>query len=112
MNGSQQAILYEEVVAYQANSGIQLYALPSGGTATGGFVVSWDLDAGFSGHGWDLGNSNSPAYGYTQETIEQEVQKNNNLNEMFRNWAFKIDFSYRLNWVTVWMNTYGCVTES
>lgn len=109
MQGAEQAISYEEVAAYEAN-GIELYGLPSGGTATGSFVVSWDLEKGFSGHGWNDDNSASPAYGWTKEMIENDAA-DGNLNDMFAQWAQKVSFQVRLNWVTEWMNNNGCVSE-
>lgn len=111
MQGVQQAINYEEVAAYVAKGGAELYAFPSGGTQTGGFVVSWDLDNGFSGYGWDSKNEVSPAYGYTEDAIFEDAQ-DGNLNTMFSNWASRVPFEYRLNWVTDWMNTKGCVSEA
>lgn len=111
MNGIQEAIPYEEVSAHQVDSGVSMYALPSGGTATGGFVVLWDLDGGFTNCGWDLKNEVSPAYGYTEETIREEIEQNNNLNIMFAEWPKNVDFETRLNWVTSWMNAHGCVIE-
>ena len=88
MQGAEQAISYEEVAAYEAN-GIELYGLPSGGTATGSFVVSWDLEKGFSGRGWDEGNPASPANGWTKERIENDAA-DGNLNDMFAQWAHSI----------------------
>lgn len=115
MNGTQKAITYEEVAAYQADNGVSTYAVPSGGTATGGFVVSWNSDSGFTGEGWDKGNVASPAHGWTDERIAQDAS-DGNLNTMFAEWATRYPgdneeaFKIRLNWVTSWMNTYGCVT--
>lgn len=111
MNGVQQAITYEEVAAYQVDNGINTYALPSGGTATGGFVVSWNSETGFTSAGWDSKNIDSPAYNWTEEKIESDAS-DGNLNTMFGEWATNIDFEIRLNWVTNWMNTHGCVTEA
>lgn len=109
MQGAEQAISYEEVAAYEAN-GIELYGLPSGGTATGSFVVSWDLEKGFSGHGWNDGNPDSPAYEWSKEMREEDAA-DGNLNDMFAQWAERVSFQDRLNWVTEWMNTNGCVSE-
>lgn len=112
-SGSNQAITYEEVAAYQADQGISTYALPSGGTATGGFVVNWDLENGFSDSGWDMSDPHSPAYGWNVDQIRYEVTNSGNLNGMFKQWSEKVQFTDRLNWVTDWMNTHdGCVTES
>ena len=109
-SGAEKAITYEEVKAYQASEGIDMYALPSGGTATGGFVVYWDLDSGFTGVDWDDKNSVSPAYGSTDESRRQDAA-DGNLNTMFGDWAARVPFKDRLNWVTNWMNEHGCVSE-
>lgn len=110
MNGVQEAIPYAEVAAYQANQGISLYALPSGGTQTGGFVVSWNINSGFTGQGWDETTWASPAFNKTQDNLEDDAA-DGNLNDTFSDWAERVDFSDRLNWVTDWMNDKGCVTE-
>ena len=112
MNGVQEAIPYEEVSAHQANAGVSGYALPSGGTATGGFVVVWNLESGFTNGGWDKTSGDSPAYGYKEEDIQEEIERNQNHNDMFKKWAEKVKFEDRLNWVTDWMNENpGCVIE-
>ena len=113
MNGIQEAIPYEEVAAYQANQGVSMYAMPSGGTETGGFMVSWDSDAGFTGGGWDFDNPSSPACGKTEEEIQEEITTNGDLNELFENWSENVPFPNRLNWVTSWMNGHpSCVYEA
>ena len=112
MKGTIEAIPYQEVAAYQATNGIDFYGLPSGGTQTGGFVVSWDLDTGFSGDGWDWDNTDSPANGWTMAEIREAVSTDGNLNDMFKKWSERVDFPSRLNWITKWMNVNGCVTES
>lgn len=116
MNGVQEAIPYEEVSAHQANSGVETYALPSGGIATGGFVVLWDLEDGFSHAGWDFYNEASPAYEWSEEQIKKDAA-DGNLNDMFKAWADRLrgneGFSKRMNWVVSWMDTHiGCVIES
>lgn len=116
MNGVQEAIPYEEVSAHQANSGVETYALPSGGIATSGFVVLWDLEDGFSHAGWDFYTAASPAHGWSEEQIKKDAE-DGNLNDMFNAWADRLNgengLRIRLGWVVGWMSTHkGCVIES
>ena len=114
MNGVQEAIPYEEVSAHQANSGVETYALPSGGIATSGFVVLWDLDHGFSHAGWDSKNDASPAYGWTEEQRRADAE-DGNLNDMFKEWENRLNgeegFKKRFDWVYKWYQDNGCVVE-
>ena len=86
MNGIQEAIPYEEVAAYQANQGVSMYGT-SNGEETGGFVVSWNIDTGFIGGGWNEENPLSPAFGKSPEDIQDEITTYSNLENLFENWA-------------------------
>lgn len=111
MNGTQEAITYEEVAAYQAQ--VNTYNTNSTGTQTGSYWVNWDIDNGFTGVGWTLENNdvNSPAYGVNISDIEADAS-DGNLNTLFSNWASKVSLGDRLIWIGQLSNANpGCVTE-
>lgn len=98
-SGSNQAITYEEVAAYQADQGIAMYATGSGGYTTGGIYVLWTTDGGFTGEGWKTNISNSPTEGMTEEEIQQEITNNGNLNNIFGKWVIEVDYNIRYPWI-------------
>lgn len=109
--GSNLAITYEEVAAYQAEQGIALYDGNSGGYTTGGLYLSWTTEGGFSGTGWhNTNDSSSPANGYSDEEIRSEIEANGNLDTMFKNWTTNVDFRVRYDWLLNGPAT-NCVSE-
>ena len=94
-----QAVTYEEVKAYQAKYGISTYGVGSGGYTTGGIYVDWTTEGGFTGNGWQSGNSSSPVYGWSDEKIEQEITDNGNLDNVFEDWVDLKDYETRYNWI-------------
>lgn len=99
-SGSNEVITYSEIAAYQADQGVATYADGSGGYTTGGIWINWDQTGGFSGAGWKMEDSMSPAYGWDQSRIDLEIQQNGDLDEMFKQWiANHPDYESRYNWI-------------
>lgn len=102
-SGSNQLVTYSEVAAYQQTMGIETYNTPSDGrTPTGGYVVLWETDSGFTGAGWYFDDARSPAYSYqTAAKVVEEITNKGNLNLMFQKWSAtvgeKLDFMAMLS---------------
>ena len=93
-----EGIAYEEVKAYQVSQGVQTLST-SGGYTTGGIYIMWDVNSGFTGQGWLLDDLSSPAHGYTEDKIRQEVETNNNLDKMFSAWTDRVHYETRYPWI-------------
>ncbi len=114
---------YVKVEGRVANEGIATYANDSGQYVESGYLVRWDEDGGFSGQGWkpkgsitffeaivQITEEMSPAYYYTQEQIQTEIDTKGNLNTMFNNWPTNVPSSdARHAWV-LFMEDRGCAT--
>ena len=99
-SGSNEVITYSEIAAYQAEQGVTTYSGESGGYTTGGIWINWDQTSGFSGNGWLESDEMSPAYGWSQADIDQEIQKNGDLDEMFKQWITDhSDYEARYTWI-------------
>ena len=96
--GSNLGVTYEEVKAVQVRQGINALA-NSGGYTTGGIYIEWDANSGFTGNGWRLGDSHSPAYNYTQEQIDSLIEQDGNLDTMFSNWVKSVHYETRYSWI-------------
>lgn len=118
--GSELTEGYVDVSAFSVNGGVSTYNANSAGTVIGNYYVNWDSSTGFTGNGWCpadtyvKGQSSitiyeewSPAYGYTDQEIQDEIRNNGNLNTMFANWKH----TERLSWVTA-MYYASCATPT
>ena len=106
--GQQNVLIpYETIAAYNASQGIALYNGDSGQESDVNFTVLWDPDTGFTGNGWDVGVSNSPAHDKNSaDEIRDEIDKNGNLNDLFKNWHSTVTAAERLKWIN---QHSGCV---
>ena len=96
---SNQVVTYEEVKAYQANNGISTYEVGSGGYTTGGIYVDWTTN-GFTNNGWDnKPGSGSPVAGMTDEQILNEIEKEGDLDEIFKKWVGNVGYVERYEWI-------------
>ena len=95
---SNQVVTYEEVKAYQANNGISTYEVGSGGYTTGGIYVEWTTDGGFINKGWDNGTY-SPVAGMSEEQILEEIEKEGDLDEIFKKWVGSVGYVQRYEWI-------------
>lgn len=103
---SQQVLIpYETVKAYYASQGIALYNGDSSGQSDSLFHVNWTTD-GFTGSSWETNDPSSPAFGWTEEAIQDEIDDSGNLNEMFNSWD--ISSTDKLEWMLLHP---GCITE-
>lgn len=99
-SGSNVGITYEEVKAYQASMGMATYANQSSGEhITGGILVFWDRDSGYTQSGWQTDVPASPSYGKTEEEIHAMIDRDGNLNELFGSWTSAIDYEIRYDWI-------------
>lgn len=98
-SGSNLAITYEEVAAYQAEQGIAMYADGSGGYTTGGIFIMWDREGGFTGQGWMTKVSGSPTAGLSEDDIQTEIDNYNNINNIFSKWVQTVDYETRYTWI-------------
>lgn len=101
---SNQVVTYEEVKAYRAQYGVALYAENSGGYTTGGIYVEWTTEGGFTGEGWQTGDSSSPVCGMDQEQIEEIITNDGNLNSVFGKWVDSLDYEERYIWILTKVN--------
>ena len=107
---SQQVLIpYETVKAYYASQVIALYNGDSSGQSDSFFHVKWTTD-GFTGVSWDINNPMSPADGWSEGEILEEISSSTNLDEMFNGWD--VSSAEKLEWMLNWMNQHpGCITE-
>ena len=75
----------------EANSIPANRAIPSGATVVNGAYFSWN-DNGFTGRGWFI-TDGSPldSAGITEDTVDDYLAANSNLNEVFANWSPSFD---------------------
>lgn len=98
-SGSNLAITYEEVAAYQAEQGIAMYADGSGGYTTGGIFIMWDREGGFTGQSWMTDVSGSPTEGWSEDNIQTVIDNYSNINSIFSEWVRTIDYETRYTWI-------------
>lgn len=104
-SGSNQAITYEEVAAYQADQGVTTYSGSSGGYTTGGIYVEWENPGGFTSSGWfntegAIKPQYSPVYGMSDDEITQAITVGGGtLDTVFYNWIHRIGYEERYGWI-------------
>lgn len=98
MDGKELLATYEEVSAYQIESGMTLYNTASDGRVpAGGYYVLWDRNLGFTDTGWynqesgEKGNLLSPVYEMTDEQIQEAIDRDGNLTSVFNKWNVELN---------------------
>lgn len=111
--GKELAITYEEVLAKRASIGG--YAQDSGRYPTNGVLVTWTLNGGFTGQGWDEEDWRSPKNFVSDAEWEEDIA-DGNLNTTFARWTGEdgqelgLRFEDRYDWVGKMIDQ-GCAVE-
>ena len=112
--GENVGVTYEEVKAYQATNGIDLYFVNSDGQyTTQGILVLWNSTTGFTEKGWDESDNNSPYNFVTRDEWNADIA-DGNLNTTFAKWTDQetgLSLSERLAWCSK-MAEKGCAIET